>query len=681
MFSRLSNATLATKLVTLNLLAACVAGFLALSLASLYGYRAFEHELGKHHFADAKALADQLAVPMRESNWVEVAAQVEQFSRFRHDVARLQVMASDRPVASYLSARDAVGGQTITVPIRYANTVVGQVIWVPDVRPWQLALPGPILATILICLTLLVIAMGVIARIVKRLTLPLGELAGQLRHVASSRDYRRRLEVRGHDEIAVLAENFNDMMTQLQQRDEALDRELEVRLKIQKRVEQLAHFCPLTSLPNRAQFILTLSQALQRRSRTGLEVGVILVDLDNFKSINDTLGHPVGDELLKSVAGLFRDQLRGADFLARLGGDEFAIILEHRKPLKAAAMVAEKLLTALGRPTRIGPHELSVTASIGIVSTLDGIFSADALVRAADAAMYSAKAQGRNQFRLYEPDLDAKAQHRLRLESLLRQAVPREELCLAFQPQIDVRSGRVLAVEALVRWRQPELGLMSPDEFIPVAEQTGLIKVLGQWVLEAACAQAVAWNRGPKATLRGLRMCVNVSGLELQDRQFVSRLQAILNKTQMPARQLELEITETALIADTGIALELLLELRAMGVRIAIDDFGVGYSSMSYLGKLPVVALKIDRSFIASMISRREDASIVSAIVALGRGLELEVIAEGVESQQQLDALAGLQCQTAQGYFVSAPLWPDELASIVPISVKAQMRPPVALAG
>jgi diguanylate cyclase len=678
------NAPLAHKILFANIVAAVIAGAIGLALMAAYAANALRTQLDEQHATEARVLSQLIAPDVSVGDWTGARNLLRSVSSQRNDLAQLAVYGLDGRLNLDADARlgnaaspelpkaTATPDHTLhVVPIVHNGARVGQLAWTHDSAN---RLPGFVWPIALIGAACLAGALLVVWHVLTRVSRPINELGASLRRVASERDYRVRVESNSSDDIGQLAASFNDMMAQLQQRDEALDRELEVRLKIQKRLDHLAHFDSLTGLPNRSQFMLTLGQALQRQGRTGNEVAVLLVDIDNFKRVNDTLGHPVGDTLLKAIAAGFRTTLRGTDVLARLGGDEFGVVVEHKKAAKAASMVAEKLLQYLEAPHIVAGKELHLTASIGIATSPEHGHEADQLVRAADTAMYAAKADGRAQFRHFEPDLDSKAAHRMRLESLLRQALAKRELTLVYQPQMDLRTGRVVAVEALARWRQSELGTLSPDEFIPVAEQTGLIRQLGAWVLAEACRQAQSWRESGRDGPGALRVCVNVSGLELHDARFVEHVKHALEESGLPAGLLELEITETVLVSESLKSIAMLAELRDMGVRIVIDDFGIGYSSMSYLGRLPIGALKIDKSFVASLLSRREDASIVSAIVGLGRGLGLEVIAEGIESEEQLALLADMRCDVVQGYHIAPPLEVDEVVERVR-SIN-QSRPP-----
>jgi diguanylate cyclase (GGDEF)-like protein len=527
------------------------------------------------------------------------------------------------------------------------------------------------IAFALITATVMCVSLAAVAWLARRITQPARDLALAMQQVTRDGDYTLRLPVARQDEIGRLTASFNEMLAQIQQRDDALGREMEVRLKIQKRLDHVAYHDALTGLPNREHFHAALIRAVRRTQNGRGAVAVVVIDLDNFKLVNDSLGPALGDTLIKSVATGFRYALRATDLVARLGGDEFGVIVEHAKPVKSAAAVAEKLLEFLATPISVAGHEVQIGASIGIAwAPLHGS-DADALMRAADTAMYHAKDSGKGQYRYFAPELNARAAHRLKLESALRHAVARGELHLVYQPQVDVASGRVVAVEALARWAHAERGQLLPGEWISVAEETGMIRAIGAWVLGAACRQGQRWREGGHAALR---IAVNVSGVELQDPYFIQGVRQALRESGLPPQSLELEITETVLVGEADAGLEMLTELAAMGIRIAIDDFGIGYSSMSYLGKLPAASLKIDKAFVASLIERREDASIVGAMVALGKSLGLEVIAEGVESDAQMDALAEMRCPVAQGFHIAPPMHADEVPAFVARRLQGEPR-------
>ncbi len=418
-------------------------------------------------------------------------------------------------------------------------------------------------------------------------------------------------------------------------------------------LDYLAHSDPVTGLPNRHAFNARLAFALSKVDQFGGMVGLLFLDLDDFKVVNDTLGHQNGDRMLKQVAQRLTGVLRTTDTICRIGGDEFAVILESATSSRESESVAAKLIAALAAPFPLDKHEMYVSASIGLaIYPLD---SADlqALIRNADTAMYHAKSRGKNAFDRFHPDMEQRAQKRVQLENSMRKALERNELRVFFQPQISIATRRIVAVEALLRWEHPELGLIQPLEFIPVAEESGLIVPLGKWVLEAACEQAARWAA---EGMRELSIAVNLSVRQMREEGLVDDILAILNRTGVAPGQLELEITETVLMEDVEENVRLLTRLKAEGICISIDDFGTGYSSMAYLKRFPIDQIKIDRTFITDLPADAEDRAITTAIIAMAHSLGVEVVAEGVETAAQLAFLDEHGCDRVQGYFLGAPL-------------------------
>jgi len=427
----------------------------------------------------------------------------------------------------------------------------------------------------------------------------------------------------------------------------------------QDKLDHLAHHDPLTALPNRLLFHDRLQHAMIRAAREGEALAVLFIDLDRFKNVNDTLGHHVGDELLKQVAAALSRCLREGDTLARLGGDEFIVLLEGVNGAFGPGHVAEKLMTLFEQPFTVSGHELFVTCSVGISLFPQDAADLNMLVRNADVAMYQAKARGRNGYQFYAPSMGGEGVERLRLEALLRRAIEKGEIFLQYQPQVDIASGRLEGVEALVRWNSPELGPVSPARFIPVAEDTGFINQLGQWVLAQACRQMRRWDA---AGLRVPKMAVNLSVRQFERGSIAPVVAAVLRDTGLEAARLQLEVTESV-IMNTADALGYINDLRAVGVGLAIDDFGTGYSSLAYLSQLPVQTLKIDRSFIRNISTDANDEAIAVAIIQLGKSLNMSVVAEGVESAAQAAFLLQHGCRQAQGYLYSRPVAPDDILS------------------
>jgi diguanylate cyclase (GGDEF)-like protein/PAS domain S-box-containing protein len=439
----------------------------------------------------------------------------------------------------------------------------------------------------------------------------------------------------------------------------SIQRDITERKKAEEKIWWQANYDALTGLPNRFFYQERLAAAIERAEKEGTAVGVLFFDLDRFKQINDSLGHLLGDQLLQDVAGRLKERLRGGDIIARVGGDEFTILLPTISSEKQAAVVAQKLLDALDAPFFIEGHELFVTASIGISMAPQDGRDITTLLRNADVAMYRAKEQGRDSYRVYNETMNARTLDRLVLETHLRRALERDEFILLYQPQINLRTGEVIGVEALLRWENPHLGRVSPAQFIPIAEETGLIIEIGDWVLREACQQAAYWQRNG----RFYRMSVNLSARQFELKDLPERVAQALSASQMAPQYLDLELTETTLLRGLSAA-ESLQRLKDRGVRLSVDDFGTGYSSLSYLRHFPLDVLKIDRSFVQGLAEDRKSEAVVRALIELAHGVGLEVIAEGVETEMQRTALVAMNCDAMQGYLVSAPTTARELEAI-----------------
>ncbi len=468
------------------------------------------------------------------------------------------------------------------------------------------------------------------------------------------------------DEIGELSDAFNKMVGDLRtvtaSRDE-LDAEISERKAVEHRLREnevrlahLAHHDALTGLPNRLLLTDRLDHAIRHADRRGGKFALMFLDLDRFKNINDTLGHAVGDELLIAIAQRLRRALRSEDTIARLGGDEFMIVLGELSSDMAAALVARKLLDEVSVFSQIGGHELFLTASLGIVIYPDNASSVDELMRAADIAMYQAKAKGRNLYEFYTPGMNARAKQLLMLEHELRKAFDEGQLELFYQPQFNLRKGCVVGAEVLVRWRHPVKGLISPQDFIFVAEDTGLIVPIGRWIFSEACRQARAWrDKGYPE----LPFAVNLSAKQFRHQELVDEIRQTLADHDIERGMISVELTESALMDDAERAVAIMQALRDLGIDIAIDDFGTGYSSLAYLKRFPLQKLKIDRVFVRDLIRDASDAAIVQATVALAKSLELEVVAEGIETREQLHRLDAFGCQLGQGYLFDPPLPAD----------------------
>ena len=434
----------------------------------------------------------------------------------------------------------------------------------------------------------------------------------------------------------------------VEQQNEALERRDEELQSKNERIFFMAHHDALTGLPNRLQFHERLDIVLEQRRRREDQVALLCLDLDHFKRVNDTLGHPVGDALLQEMAARLRACVRDGDMIARLGGDEFAILQCGAGQPEAASELAQRIVEALSAPYDIGNNRAVVGASVGIAVATPDLFSADVLLRNADMALYRAKANGRNTFCFFEAAMDEQMQACRALELDLREAVTRSEFEVFYQPLFNLRTQHACAFEALLRWRHPDRGLIAPAEFIPLAEELGLIIPLGEWVMAQACSDAMSWPDE-------IRVAVNLSPVQFRSFGLVQAVQRALEGSGLPARRLELEITESALLQDSDVVLAILHELRAVGVRIALDDFGTGYSSLSYLRSFPFDKLKIDQSFVRQMVDRADCMAIVTSVLGLARELGMDTTAEGVETEEQLAPLREAGCTEVQGFLFDRP--------------------------
>lgn len=439
-------------------------------------------------------------------------------------------------------------------------------------------------------------------------------------------------------------------------------RDVTAQVLAEQRIQYMATHDSLTELPNRPMFSQMLSHAIESARRYRRRFAVLFIDLDRFKFINDTLGHEAGDILLQEMARRLTHTLRASDIIARFGGDEFVVLLPEINDATEVAGVANKILAALVQPVRVADQECRVTASIGISTFPDDAQDEQSLMKNADMAMYLAKAEGKNNYQFYSQEIRTEARERLVLENNLRRALDDKEFFLHFQPKVDLRTGAITGVEALLRWHNSELGSVPPAKFIPLAEETGLIVPIGRWVLRSACGQGVAWQQ---QGLPGIRVAVNLSARQFSDENLIPDISAALADSGLSPSLLELEITEGMVMQNPERTVQKLDRIREMGVRLAIDDFGTGYSSLAQLKRFPIDTLKVDRSFISDIPNDAEDVAITQAIIAMGKSLDLVVVAEGVETQEQMQFLREHQCDQMQGYFFSKPVGAEQLATLL----------------
>lgn len=436
----------------------------------------------------------------------------------------------------------------------------------------------------------------------------------------------------------------------------------EITLRKQADLYFLAHFDHLTGIPNRMLFGDRLMQACRDALRNNTLVGLMFVDVDRFKQINDSLGHGFGDMLLCEISKRLQNSARESDTVARLGGDEFAILMDNLKDTEDPKIVAQRIVDSMQEPLHIAGHSLSITVSIGIAIYPKDDSDVTVLLTKADTAMYETKSSGRNGYRFYTPGLAMYDSEQMSLEKALRSAVKNNEFVLHYQPKVSLDNGQVIGVEALIRWQHPTRGLLSPIHFIPMAEENGLIVEIGNWVIREACEQHCRW----KATgLPPIAMAVNVSALQFRKEGFIETVRSIISETGIDPTYIEIELTESTLMQNVSGVLETLNELKSLGVRLSIDDFGTGYSNLNYLKQFPIDCLKIDQSFIRNIDTTPINESIVRAVVALANSMSMETIAEGTENQAELDVIRRCQCGSAQGYHYAKALTPEDLSAWV----------------
>jgi len=426
----------------------------------------------------------------------------------------------------------------------------------------------------------------------------------------------------------------------------------------------------LTGLPNRMLLNDRIGHAIMSAPRHAKKVAVLFLDLDGFKHINDSLGHTIGDKLLQSIAKRLVNCIRASDTVSRQGGDEFVVLLSEVERSENAAITAKRMLQVVAQPHPIGPHDLHITTSIGVSIYPDDGLDAETLIKNADTAMYQAKESGRQSCQFFKPAMNIRAVERQSIEGSLRRALERREFALHYQPKVNLRTGEITGAEALIRWTHPIRGPVSPAEFIPIAEECGLILPIGKWVLREACKQVRAWM---DTGLRLATIAVNISAMEFRDEHLLEGVFAILKDTGVDPRLLELELTESVLMKRADLAASVLQTLRAKGVQLAVDDFGTGYSSLSYLRKFPVDTLKIDQSFIRQIAVAPRDTTIVTAIISMGRSLGLRVVAEGVEKEEEVVFLQENQCDEAQGYYFSPPVPPQQFAKLLETGISEKV--------
>ena len=543
----------------------------------------------------------------------------------------------------------------ITQDIYFDKKLIGRLIINADISHLYDDIAKYTINKASIALIGLLLALLLLIKLRKRIVQPIRELTQLMDTVTQHNDYSIRSENKSDDEIGVLSDNFNKMLAHIQLNDEKLAHELSEGSKVQVHLDKLAYYDVTTNLPNRHFFQERLNKAVERAVTTQEKMALLFLDLDNFKIVNDTLGHKVGDQLLRQASSRLSNVLRRGDYICRVGGDEFAIIIENIDEIDITHIIIDKCLEALSKPFVFGEHKFFIGVSIGASICPDDATTANNLLVNSDIAMYEAKVRGKNDYQFFSPEMNEAQSIRYQLESELRHAINKNQLELYYQPQISSDSGLLIGVEALMRWNHPEKGMIMPDRFIPIAENTGLILLIGEWLINTAC------EHGNLLSISGLdntaiTIAINISGLQIQEKSFVDKINKALDRSGMDPSLLEIELTESTLMEDSESVINKMKQLQNKGVNFSIDDFGTGYSSMSYLKSFPISKLKIDKSFIFGLPQSNEDMAITRAIIAMAHGLNLKVVAEGVEHKDQVELLRSHKCDVFQGYYFSKPL-------------------------
>ncbi|OIQ80555.1 phytochrome-like protein cph2 [mine drainage metagenome] len=669
LYQRLQNASIRTKLAVVSFVAIIAALVLVLTVMVTYEFFSFRHIQAQELWAQARIIGDNSSAALAFDD-PRVAKDVLAALHASPSVERAAIFLADGTLfASYAGAdtsrpeplrqpawrgtRYDWSGMVLSQAILLGGKPVGQLVLEAnfDRMYQQLALYGSV--ALLAGIIALVLAWLLHKPLDRCITRPILNMSELMNHVTISKDYSRRMEHVSRDEIGTLASGYNAMLAQMQQHKAALEFELEQRHLAEQRLDRLAHYDGITLLPNRNFFTASLAGILDATLQSGQLVALMFIDLDNFKIVNDTLGHRVGDLLLRAAAQRLTDAMRGNEIVCRIGGDEFAVILENVADLRQVESMAAEVVLALSQAFHLEENEIHIGASIGISLCPEHARELSGLLRSADTAMYHAKSLGKNNFQHYSAEMEQRALKRLAMENSLRHVLERNELLVYYQPQVDVDTHRVVGFEALVRWQHPEMGMISPNEFIPLAEDIGLIVPIGEWVLRTACLQAVRWQQ---AYCPELTIGVNLSARQLREPGIVDRILEVVDETGIPSHLLDLELTESALMERSDDLMQKMDRLRQAGIRISIDDFGTGYSSMSYLKRFPINTLKIDRGFIADIPHDTDDVAITQAIIAMGGSLNMQLIAEGVETVEQLEFLRTHGCNRIQGFLISRPL-------------------------
>ena len=549
----------------------------------------------------------------------------------------------------------------INQEINFEGKTIGNHFLEADITGLYSNIINYLIYTTMVALIGLMLASLLLLKLRKSITGPLRDLSGLMSTVIEKNDYSVRAHDTADDEIGILSRGFNEMLSHIQVNDEKLAYELSERYRAEEHLDKLAYYDVTTDLPNRHFFHEHLERAVDHSITTKQKMALLFLDLDNFKIVNDTLGHKTGDMLLKQASARLSNVLRQNDYICRIGGDEFAIIIEKINHIDDVSIVSEKCIEALSNPFVFDGNNFFIGVSIGISICPEDSAAANNLLVNADMAMYEAKQRGKNNYQYFNKEMNEAHSRKFQLESDLRNAIEQEQLELYYQPQVDSNSGVLTGVEALMRWNHPEKGLITPNEFIPIAEETGLILPMGAWLINTACHHG---KQILTSVLGKVTIAINISGIQIRESTFIDTVKNALENSGIEPGYLEIELTESILMDDSALVIDKVNQLRSLGVHVAIDDFGTGFSSMSYLKSFPINKLKIDRSFISGLPQSSEDMAITRAIIAMAHGMNIKVVAEGVEHDDQVDFLCEHGCDIFQGYYYAKPMPFDELLKL-----------------
>jgi diguanylate cyclase (GGDEF)-like protein len=660
----LNDLKIGNKLLLINLIAASVSMMILVVCIVVIAFHSNRTSLVHNLNADAHILSENLTASLAFNDtksaqsllealrWsphikqvVILDSQEKTFAKYPLDTT--QSFNQEDTLSSYLSS------VSIQLPIKIGKQQVGHIQINASLNHIYSQLKQFLALMMLAMLLAGVLGAFMIRRLQRYLTTPIIGLTRSMRLVSSTDNYALRFKLESKDELGELATGFNTMLSTIQSHQAELDAELLLRNQAENRLQQLAYYDQVTKLPNRHHFNEKMTSVVASSIQNNVLCCIMVIDLDDFKIVNDTLGHHIGDDLLFAVGERLCHDIRTEDILCRIGGDEFALILDNLTSTEQAQHVAQKIIQLMALPFILEDREVFIGASMGISFCPNDATSIPVLLRNADTAMYIAKRLGKNYYQMYLPEMEAKNIRRFALESALHRALDHKELFLHYQPQINIQTNQLTGFEALVRWSNPELGLISPVDFIPLAEDIGLIIPIGEFVLYQACLQSQQWREHYQVDTS---ISVNLSGRQLIQANIVERIIDIVNSTKLPLHLVTIELTESILMDHTKETLDKLEKLSASGFTISIDDFGTGYSSMSYLKRYPIDTLKIDRSFVSDLPDDTNDVAITQAIIALGKNLGMKLVAEGVETEAQLAFLKMHDCDTAQGFLYSRPI-------------------------